>query len=112
VPPDVLAQAEQLTLRVEEPSGMQAAGLGESGLPITWAFGQLGEQCGRGPYLACDPGRLDGNCLERAFAADAARGRGVEVALEPRWVERLGCDLDRVRGKVAGRRRALRIDAL
>jgi len=35
VPPDVLAQAEQLTLRVEEASGMQAAGLGESGLLIT-----------------------------------------------------------------------------
>jgi hypothetical protein len=35
VPPDVLAEAEELTLRVEEPGGMQAAGLGESGLPIT-----------------------------------------------------------------------------
>jgi hypothetical protein len=34
------------------------------------------------------------------------------VALEPRRVERLGFDFDRVRGKVAGWRRALRIDAL
>src|SRR5438552_16973788 len=91
---------------------MEASGLGESGLRFPQALGQLREQTGRGPQLARDLRRLDGNRLERALAADPARGRGVEMALEPGRVEAISLDLDRVRRKVAGRRSAPGIDAL
>src|SRR3954470_23388947 len=91
---------------------MEASGFGESGLMFAQALGQLREQRGRGPQLARDLRRLDGNRLERAFATDAARGRGVEMALEPSRVEGVGFDLDRVRGEVAGRRSASGSDAL
>src|SRR4051812_554317 len=91
---------------------MEASGLGESGLMFAQALGQLREQRGRGPQLACDFRRLDGNGLERALAANPARGRGVEMALEPGRIEGIGFDLDRVRRKVAGRRSAPGIDAL
>ena len=91
---------------------MQPPGLGERGLLFPQAFRQLGEQCDRNSQVARDRRRLDGDRLERALAADPARRRGVEVALEPGWVEGVGLDLDRVRSQVGRRRGSAGVDAL
>ena len=55
-----------------------------------------------------DARRLDRDRLERALAADAARRRGVEAALEPRRIEAGRVHLDGVRGEVVGEARARR----
>src|SRR5207248_7063018 len=100
-----------LAVRSKEPRRMQPPGLGERGLPLTYLSRQRCEQGGPGAQLAGNHGRLDSDRLERAFAADSARRGGVEMALEPRRVERVRLDLDRVRRQVGRWLSAPRLDA-
>ena len=52
--------------------------------------------------VAVDARRLDCDGLERALATDAARGGGVEAALQAADVCAGRVDLDRVRGQIVG----------
>ena len=89
---------------VEEPRRVQAAGRLERGLRLAQAVGQARGQRGRDRQPALDAGRLDGDRLERALAADPARRRRVEAALQPLRVEPGRVHLDRVRGEVVRER--------
>jgi hypothetical protein len=71
---DVLAEAEQLAVGGEEAGGMEPAGRGEGGLGRTQPFRKIGEERSRNLELAFDPRGFDGDGLEPALAADAARG--------------------------------------
>ena len=84
---------------------MQAARDGEGRLRLPQPLGQRGDERQRQPQLGLDARRLDRDRLERALAADPARGRGVEAALQARRVEAGRIDLDRVRGEVVGQPR-------
>ena len=64
-----------------------------------------------GREIALDPRRLDRDGLERALAADPARGARVEAPLHARRVEAGRVDLDGVGGQVGGRGRARRAAA-
>ena len=110
---DVLAHAEQLSVRREEPGRVQPAGQGEGRLRLAQATGQRRDDVERTLSVALDPRRLDGDRLERALPADAARGRGVERPLDALEVGVGRVDLDDVRGEVVrqprgGRARAPR----
>ena len=80
---DVLAHAEQLAVGGEEPGRVQPAGRLECRLCLAEPVGELSDQRRLDPKVALDPRRLDRHGVERALAADAARGRGVEAALQP-----------------------------
>src|SRR5215471_13210793 len=87
VPADVLAQAEQLTLGVEEACCVQTAGGREGWLGGAKPLGQVGEESGVDGETALHARRLDLDRLERAFPADPTRGAGIEAAPEARGVE-------------------------
>ena len=76
---DVLAHEQQLAVGREQPGRVQAAGAGEPGL--AQALGQVGEQ--RALDRRSRPGSgaaCDGDLLQRALAAHAARRRRVEAS--------------------------------
>ena len=105
---DVLAGAHELAGRHEETGRVQASRRGEGGLRLAEAVGQGRKECVGNRQRALDPRRLDGDRLERALAANAAGGGGVERPRQPIGIEAGGFQLDRVRGQVvreAGRER-------
>ena len=78
VAPDVLAHEQQLAAAVEQPRGVQAAGAREGRL--AQPVGQRGEQLARDRRAGGQRLGVDGDLLERALAADPARGGRVERA--------------------------------
>ena len=108
----VLAQAEQLAVLGEEARRVEAAGGLEAGLGGAQPLGQAGHEHGRDREVALDARRRDGDRLERALAADPARGRGVEVPLHAPRIELAGLDLDRVRREIGRGRRTHSRDPL
>src|SRR5918993_9525 len=109
VAPHVLANAEQVASRGEEPARVQPARGLERRLRRTEPVRQRRHENRRDAQVALDPRRLHGHGLERALPADAAGGRGVEAALQRAEVGVRRLDLDRVRSQVvrdAGRQRA------
>ena len=81
---DVLAHAEQLAVGREEPGRVQAAGHLERRLRRAQPVRERRDEPAATRRSLSDRGRLDRDRLERALAADAARGRRVEAPLEPR----------------------------
>ena len=79
---------------------MQPAGRLERRLPGAQSVRQSRNERCRDRQLAFDAGRLDGHCLERSLAADAAGRGGVEVSLQPADVRAGRVDVDRVGGEV------------
>jgi NADH:ubiquinone oxidoreductase subunit F (NADH-binding)/NADH:ubiquinone oxidoreductase subunit E len=100
VPPDVLADAEERALAVEEPGRMQPAGRRERRLRLPQPFGELADELGRQGQVALDGRRLDRDGFEGALAAHPARGRGVEVPAQPLGIEAFGAHLDGVGGQI------------
>ena len=79
---------------------MEPSGRGERGLRLAEPVGQRREERRWNRQRALDGRRLDGDRLERALAADAARRRRVERPREPVGIEPGRLELDRVRGQV------------
>ena len=102
VPADVLPDAPELAVRGEEAGRMEAAGQVEGRLRGPQPPGERGHDVEGDREIAVDARRIDGDGLERALAADAARRRGVERALHPREVRAGRVDLHDVRGEVGG----------
>ena len=75
---DVLAGADELARRREEARRVEAARRGERGLRLAKAVGKRRDERRGNRQRALDRRRLDGDRLERALAADAARGGRVE----------------------------------
>jgi hypothetical protein len=97
---NVFADADRLAANVEEAGRMQAAGALERrlGEPV----GQIGEQRATDLRPRAESRRMDRDLLERALAADAARGGRVEAPAGGIAQQRPR-DLDRVGGEI-GRR--------
>ena len=91
---------------------MQSAGHRERGLGLSKPVGERRDERERHAKLRLDTRRVDGDRLQRALAADAARRRRVEAPLEPRRIELRSVDVDRVRGKVVRKVRRVRPQAL
>ena len=100
VAPDVLARGERLSRRVEEAGRMQAAGAQERGLAQTVGQGRRAANDRRPDRPAAD-GAMHRDLLQRALAADAARGGRIEA---PRAgvAQQRALHLDHVRGEVVG----------
>src|SRR5207237_9980375 len=96
----VLPQAEELAVRVEEAGRMEPARDREGGLGFAQPVGQAREELEAGLEPAVGAGRVDRDRLERALAADAARGARVEAPLDSGRIEAGRVELDRVRGEV------------
>ena len=113
VPADVLAQAEQRAVaRRRGPVACRPPVAANAACAARKASGQRGDELAATRRSPLDARRLDGDRLERALAADAAGGRRVEAAREPRRVEPRRVELDRVRGEVVREPRARRRAAL
>ncbi len=108
---DVLANADERAVVVEHAGCVQTAGERERRLRLPQSLRERGEQRPRHAPLRLDGRRVDGNRLSGTLAADAARGRGVEVAPQPLEVEGADAQLDRVRGEVGGQGSAERLQA-
>ena len=109
---DVLADAQQLALGGEEPGRVQPARCLEGRLCLAEPVGKLDDQRRLDPQVALHPRRLDRDGLERALAADTARGRGVEAALQPAEVCIGRVDVDRVDGEIVGHAGGERVQSL
>ena len=110
---DVLPHAEQRRRRPRT-APSRAARRSPRTPPAPRAAGRAAAatSAARDAQVALDARRLDRDRLERALAADAARRRRVEAALQ-RCRGRAGrVDLDRVRGEIVGKPRAARPQAL
>ena len=95
---------EQLAVRREQAARVQPAGARERRLPQ--AVGQAASSVARDARPGATGGRVHGDLLQRALAADAARGGRVEAA-RARLAGQRPVDLDRVRlerGRPAGAR--------
>ena len=99
---DVLAHAQRVAGAREKPRRVEATGGSERRLRLAQPVGKRGDERQRQPQLGFDPRRLDGHRFERSLAADSARGRRVEAALEARRVELGRVDLHLVRGEILG----------
>ena len=111
VPADVLAEAEERPLGVEQAGRVDPACRVERRLRLSQAVGERREHGGVDAEVALDPRRLDRNGFECALPADAARARRVEAAREPAGIEARRVELDRVRSEVVGEPRAFRPQA-
>jgi hypothetical protein len=101
---DVLPEALELPVLVEEPGRVEAAGRLERGLSCTQRIRQGCDALRRHPEVAVDRGSLDRNRFESALPAHAARRRRVEVPLEPAAIElALDLDVDGVVGEIRRR---------
>jgi hypothetical protein len=69
---DVLAQAEQLAVRREQPGRVEAPRQREGRLRLAEPLGQRRHHGEGHRELALDPRSVDGDRLERALAADPA----------------------------------------
>src|SRR5215212_7915164 len=85
---------------------MEASGRLERGLRHAQPIRKTLDQGGRDLEVALHEWRLDGDGLERALAADAARGGGVEAPPQRARVEARRVHLDRVRRQVVGEARS------
>src|SRR5579862_2879343 len=104
---DVLARAQELAARGEEPRRVQSARDREAGLRLAQTVGEPGDERERHAEL-----RVDARRLERALAADAARRRREETPLQASRIEAGRVHLDRVGGEVVGEPRARRAQSL
>ena len=91
---------------------MEPARRGERGLRLAEAVGKQRDERRGNAERALDRRRLDGDRLERALAADTARGGRVEGTLQPAGVEPRRVELDRVRRKIVRQARGDRMQAL
>lgn len=86
---DVLAEADQVSVEIEQAGGVEATGLLEDGLGLAEALGEgsnhqwVDARAGREDLAALNLHRL-----QRRLAADAAAGCGEEVALQSSDIER------------------------
>ena len=102
VAPDVLPDEHELARGREQAGRVQAAGALERRLDELVGEADEESRGTRGPAARVEHGRADGDLLERALAADAARGARVEAARARVARERAG-DVDGVGGEVRGR---------
>ncbi|MDX6368651.1 MAG: hypothetical protein QOG93_153, partial [Gaiellaceae bacterium] len=110
---DVLANAAELARGIEETCCVQAAGCLEHSLLRAEPIRERSDEGEGRPQLAAHPRCVNGDRLERAFAAHSARRRGVEVPLHGGPVEgSFDLDVHRVRGEVIGDARRTRRNPL
>ena len=112
MPADVLAQADERAVVVEEPGGMYPAGRGEGALPGAQPLRQRRDEHGRDGPPCLGARRLDRDGLERALPADPAGRRREEVPPQPFRVEARRVHVDGVGGEIFGQPCRGGLDAL